>query len=130
MVLVPPRPSFTTMKPNSIRKKLAVLSKTSGHCYYCGCNLTVDSVCLDHVLAKSKGGTRELHNLVPCCIKCNSSKGTKSIDEFRRHLACPVKFTESQMNLLMDIGCYDRVNLYLDRQIEEFKFWYETHRIT
>jgi 5-methylcytosine-specific restriction endonuclease McrA len=32
---------------------------------------------VDHVLPKSKGGTRELKNLVPACRKCNSSKSNQ-----------------------------------------------------
>lgn len=32
---------------------------------------------IDHVLPKSKGGTNDLENLVPCCNRCNTKKGNK-----------------------------------------------------
>jgi hypothetical protein len=34
---------------------------------------------IDHVLPKSKGGTNELSNLVPCCDRCNCRKGSKIV---------------------------------------------------
>lgn len=48
-------------------------------CVYCG--RVADS--LDHVVPVSKGGTNDAENLVPSCRSCNSSKGAKSVDEWR-----------------------------------------------
>lgn len=36
----------------------------------------------DHILAKSSGGTDDLHNLQPLCIVCNMRKGKMSMDHF------------------------------------------------
>lgn len=36
-----------------------------------------------HVIAESKGGTLHISNLRPVCSVCNSSMGTKNLEEFR-----------------------------------------------
>lgn len=35
---------------------------------------------VDHVKPVVRGGTNDPDNLVPCCRRCNSSKGAKSTD--------------------------------------------------
>lgn len=47
-------------------------------CLYCG---SKDSLTLDHVLPKSKGGPNSWTNLVTCCMKCNVTKGDRTPDE-------------------------------------------------
>lgn len=64
-------------------KKHSILNKTAGHCAYCGCQLNVNNMTRDHVLAKSRGGTSELDNLLPACRACNLLKGDDSLDSFR-----------------------------------------------
>ena len=46
-------------------------------CAYCGSN--TKRLSLDHVNAESKGGTDSWRNLVPACVKCNASKGSKNL---------------------------------------------------
>ena len=64
-------------------KKNSILNKTAGHCAYCGCTLNVNNMTRDHVVAKSRGGTSELDNLLPACRACNLLKGDDSLDSFR-----------------------------------------------
>lgn len=47
-------------------------------CEYCGgpCETT------DHVVPLSRGGANTLDNLVPACLWCNSSKGSKLLSEW------------------------------------------------
>jgi hypothetical protein len=53
----------------------AVWDKTGGKCWYCQEILKPwQSFSIDHVIPRSKGGTDELCNLVPCCRHCNSVK--------------------------------------------------------
>lgn len=59
-------------------------------CFYCGKPLHRDKtryqepdyVCIDHKLPRSKGGGHELSNLALSCRPCNSSKRTKTAEEF------------------------------------------------
>lgn len=34
---------------------------------------------IDHVIPKSRGGSNDIDNLVPCCDRCNTKKGSKLI---------------------------------------------------
>lgn len=49
-------------------------------CFYCG----NEGGSVDHLVPKCKGGEDRLDNLVPCCITCNSSKGTSDLEDFYR----------------------------------------------
>lgn len=48
-------------------------------CAYCGRPATT----MDHIIPKSKGGSDDLTNLVPACFGCNTSKGAKSLADWR-----------------------------------------------
>lgn len=74
------------------RKK--VYDKYNGHCAYCGCEITIKQMQVDHVIAKRSGiGSKmygfEMHhedNLHPACRQCNFYKSTFTINEFRKQL--------------------------------------------
>jgi 5-methylcytosine-specific restriction endonuclease McrA len=54
-----------------------VLRRDNHHCAYCGRSANT----IDHVQPKSRGGKDTWENLVACCLKCNSSKGDKTLHE-------------------------------------------------
>jgi 5-methylcytosine-specific restriction endonuclease McrA len=58
-------------------------SLTDPKCSYCG----DPAVEIDHVIPTSKGGTHELSNLVPACLRCNRSKGVKDVNDFLERVA-------------------------------------------
>ena len=53
----------------------------AGHCFLCFKKRDMDLLCIDHIVAKSKGGSDFLDNLQLVCPKCNSAKGNKSNEE-------------------------------------------------
>ena len=68
-------------------KRRSAWRRSNGHCWYCG--LTLDpfnTFTLDHVVPQSQGGTNAVENLVAACKSCNSSKGQKSVAEYRTHM--------------------------------------------
>lgn len=90
------------------RKAIAVYQKTKGRCGYCGCHLGFDGFSADHVVPKSKGGSNQINNLLPCCKTCNSTKGARTLHEFRlstaaRKAGCNI-FSASQLVYLADAG--------------------------
>ena len=55
-----------------------IFSKTKGRCSYCGEKATE----IDHIIAKSNGGTNSTFNLTPACRLCNKKKSNLSLIEF------------------------------------------------
>lgn len=53
-------------------------------CGYCGAWGT--ALTMDHRVPISRGGTHTIENIIPSCRACNSRKGTKTEEEFRRLL--------------------------------------------
>jgi 5-methylcytosine-specific restriction endonuclease McrA len=51
-------------------------------CYYCRKNLV--KMHMDHYIPLSKGGDHIIENIVPSCNKCNLSKGSKLISEWKK----------------------------------------------
>jgi 5-methylcytosine-specific restriction endonuclease McrA len=57
-----------------------LLTKWGRKCAYCGVeNVPFE---IEHILAKSKGGSNRVSNLCLSCHNCNQAKGNKSVEEF------------------------------------------------
>lgn len=61
----------------------ALLSSTDGGCAYCGTELDESTVQVDHV---DPFGPDCASNYLPSCRSCNSTKGRKSLPEFRAYV--------------------------------------------
>lgn len=61
------------------RRKIreTVLWREKSRCAYCRCQLTMETMTLDHVVPRSKGGAFEVGNLIASCGPCNSAKGNQ-----------------------------------------------------
>lgn len=55
--------------------------KYGGKCAYCG-DISSDNMSIDHMIPRSRGGSNCESNLMPSCRSCNSTKGTKTVEEF------------------------------------------------
>lgn len=84
-----------TNKRKPIPKKLReqVYQKYGGHCAYCGCELELKDMQVDHIfsVARAKWKKEEIDlnhidNLMPSCRSCNYYKDTCSIETFRKNL--------------------------------------------
>lgn len=77
--------------PNYKVKRQKLRKKQYGSCFYCKCfvcmNLGFDNtITIDHVIPKSKGGTRLIENMVGACMLCNNIKQDMSVNEFMKLL--------------------------------------------
>jgi 5-methylcytosine-specific restriction endonuclease McrA len=63
-------------------KKRIKLLESNPHCYYCDCEVTLESSTVDHIIPRSKKGGNSMDNLVLSCYTCNHRKGTKTAAEF------------------------------------------------
>lgn len=105
------------MKP----KQQAVMAKTNGHCWYCGHELIIPTaemaitrenfdawLHMDHVVAKTLGGSNHIDNLIPACWRCNCTKGDKSVEQYRLYLAIRETgmpyFNREQLEWLLKMG--------------------------
>jgi 5-methylcytosine-specific restriction endonuclease McrA len=70
------------------RTRLKVLERDNYICFYCGIPKATH---VDHITPVSKAGSDELSNLISACQNCNLSKGSKSVQEFRRKQAEKMK---------------------------------------
>lgn len=51
-------------------------------CYYCEEVLNGLNTTVDHIIPEAEGGTHDLDNLIPCCLKCNVDKKNMYLDEW------------------------------------------------
>lgn len=76
--------------PKIIRQQ--VYEKYNGHCAYCGCELDIKGMQVDHLdsVYRAEYEGREvdnsIDNFMPACRQCNYYKGASTIDEFRRKI--------------------------------------------
>lgn len=74
------------------RRKLTPLertkihAKTNGRCAYCGCQITIKQMQVDHVHAIRIGGEDDLSNMLPACRSCNHYKSSLDLERFRKAL--------------------------------------------
>lgn len=83
--------------------RVELIERCGNECYYCGIEgdrpedwvwdeahqsywLPVSTrremLVREHMVPKSRGGSDKPENIVPACRKCNSTKGTKTVEEW------------------------------------------------
>lgn len=59
-----------------------VFARDGRRCVYCGCTEEEMTLCLDHVIPLSRGGSNTADNLVVACFPCNTDKGARTPSEW------------------------------------------------
>ena len=91
------------------RKKIH--KKYNGRCAYCGEEITLQSMQIDHIVSKTMHykypgiEPNRIDNLNPSCRKCNNFKTVWGIEEFRHEL-------EMQVDRLRRVSQFDRALRY------------------
>lgn len=67
----------------------AVLARDSHTCQYCGARPGRNLLTVDHVVPRSRGGTKSWDNLVAACQPCNRRKGGRRPEEAGMRLLAP-----------------------------------------
>ena len=60
-----------------------IWAKYNGRCAYCGNEISIKDMQVDHIKPKRYGGTDDIDNLNPSCRLCNHYKRADSIEAFR-----------------------------------------------
>ena len=83
----------------SKEKRQAIYFRDQRKCWYCGMSESAiekdnvkrdcdwNSLSLDHIVPDSQGGSNLANNLITCCKRCNSKRGTKTIAQFCDHVS-------------------------------------------
>jgi 5-methylcytosine-specific restriction endonuclease McrA len=63
--------------------RLAIYLRDSLACVWCGDSIENGAqFAVDHIMPHSLGGTNKPTNLVTSCVRCNCSRGNRSVEEF------------------------------------------------
>ena len=71
--------------------KRKVFEKLKGRCAYCGNDITIDNMTVDHKKPKSKGGSLSFSNCVPSCKRCNELKADGNIEDMKKKIEKTIK---------------------------------------
>lgn len=74
-----------TKKPLALwgKTRLRIFKRDGGECVYCNKDVSLEQWAVDHIHPRSRGGSDVDTNLALACIKCNSSKGDRTPEEWR-----------------------------------------------
>lgn len=75
-------------------------------CQYCGKKLDSNSLNIDHILPRRRGGKTAWTNVVCCCVECNLKKGDKTLQEVKMRLLKkprpPVRYPLQNLHLSIE----------------------------
>lgn len=63
------------------RLRFEIFKRDGFACRYCGARPPSVQLQIEHVVARSRGGTNQPENLVTSCVACNQGKSDKHLDE-------------------------------------------------
>ena len=84
---IPKRTDLGKLPPyNSRANKTTLYGEQEGHCGGCRTHFQMRNLEVDHIIARTKGGTDHIENLQLLCGNCNSIKGDRSMEYLRTKL--------------------------------------------
>jgi len=119
-----------TVKQNRYNHGL-IYRKTEGYCVYCGKFLDPFSHWhMDHAIPKSQDGPTDYDNLWPSCSKCNTSKGSRTVEEYREAIPeRPIRKLDELTELIEQLGRFAPGAPDIEHLIAEIRTAIETHKI-
>ena len=77
---------MTERKKLTKAERQAVYDKMEGHCAYCGCEISLQTMRVDHIVPLRKGGPDTMDNMWPACRSCNHYKRGMELERWRAQL--------------------------------------------
>ncbi len=77
-----PRDTRAHMPPHSSPKRVEVFERDRYCCVYCGTEGTPETLSVDHVQPRVRGGDHSAGNVVTACLACNARKAHRRHTEF------------------------------------------------
>lgn len=110
----------------NLNSRIAVFEKCNGRCAYCGIVITMESMHVDHLIPKRRGsnyihhmdyhkekGSSHINNLMPSCASCNTSKCSRTLEEFRDHVKNRIEILNKSFS---EYRCAKRFGLITENQ--------------
>ena len=101
-------------------KREVIYSKYNGLCAYCGKEITIKEMQIDHLKPKIFGGSDDISNLLPACRECNNYKYNYSLEQFRGYLEGVYDFLSKTQKLRIA----ERLGIF-ERKSNKVKFYFE-----
>jgi len=103
-----------------------VYAKYNGHCAYCGCELKLDEMQVDHLVAHMMhGGEDTLDNYMPSCAVCNRVKSISPIEQFKEHIRHCGEIHRKRKKPMMADSDKIAIKYGLTEQDHEITLYYE-----
>ena len=131
---------FVFIMANKIKSetKLKVFEKYDCKCAYCGVEITIDKMHIDHINPKYRGwnqseldryglvkGRDTLDNYNPSCASCNISKSTFTIEKWREQIKLKVERIRKEST---NFRLLERFNIIEVKDID-VKFYFEEREV-
>lgn len=98
---------YDMVKTIRISRK-GLYDRDDGRCCYCGIDIKLSEMTVEHVYPESKGGLNTWDNLRACCHPCNHEKGDKMLSELelklRKRVGIPTLSDEAPKSIVNKIG--------------------------
>lgn len=105
-----------------------VYAKYNGHCAYCGCELSIDEMRVDHHIAyMGEGGEDNLENYYPACEVCNRVKSNYSIEQFKQKIRRCGEIHRNRKKPVMADSDKIAIKYDLVKEDKTIEFFYETY---
>jgi 5-methylcytosine-specific restriction endonuclease McrA len=114
----------------------SIHQKFGGHCSYCGKEITLKQMQVDHFIPVFRGwengvlegfglkrGDETIDNLFPSCARCNRWKSTWNIEQFRNEISLQIQRLNQRSNnyrMAKDFGLIEETN-------KSVLFFFETY---
>ena len=79
-----------------------LFARDNQRCQYCGQNLTISQMSMDHVVPRTLGGETKWDNVVCSCVACNTRKGGRTPKQ--AHMQLKTKPTKPNHHSLINIS--------------------------
>lgn len=89
---------------NAVNKR-NILIRDDFQCQYCGKALTLNTMTIDHVIPKCRGGAHHLENVVAACKSCNNKKSDKILSQFEKDSGCSLRKEPMELSEEQKINC-------------------------
>jgi 5-methylcytosine-specific restriction endonuclease McrA len=99
-------------------RRTLVYHKFNGHCAYCGQELTMWDMEVDHIKPYYMYHDNSIENLFPSCAVCNAVKSTYALEKFREVLQDKIKSNKGKISS----------KEFYQQQEQPVKFYYELQK--